>query len=167
MTLFLAVSSRPLWDNEEKGRALRWEIVFHIHFGFYTVEEKGKGATWLPLAFQWKKKPTSEKKERRERNGRGLAAWVSFEANRCRTTQPRVKALFFLFPFSFFPTCFSLSVPLPSLFLAMASHNTLLVCVSLSTCWVSIQSAGLAAPVQTLSLTPRRPTRQLGSLLIH
>ena len=102
--------------------------LFHILLiRFYTVEEKGKGG----LGFDYKER----KREKRE--GPGLASRPT-----ARTTQPRVKALFF-------PTCFFFRSVL-SLY-GLAQH-VISVCVSLSLfsrLVESIQSAGLAAPVRT------------------
>ena len=89
--------------------------LFHILLiRFYTVEEKGKGG----LGFDYKER----KREKRE--GPGLASRPT-----ARTTQPRVKALFF-------PTCFFFG----PFSLSMASHNTLLVCVCLSLSFLDLLS---------------------------
>ena len=90
--------------------------LFHILLiRFYTVEEKGKGG----LGFDYKER----KREKRE--GPGLASRPT-----ARTTQPRVKALFF-------PTCFFFRSVL-SLY-GLAQH-VISVCVCLSLSFLDLLS---------------------------
>ena len=102
-----------------------------------TVEEKGKGGR--------------SAKEKRE----GPASRPT--ASGPHTTQGESSFSFQIGYFSFFfPNVFFFSFFFVSLSLSMASHNTLLVSLSLSLSRLveSIQSAGLAAPVRTSLFHP-------------